>query len=296
MKKRNTGKKCRVHAPHPPVSGRLAGKETRRAALSDAFSGKRKHRAALTDAFAGKEKRRAALTAAFAPPPPLEADAFLRTLPRPKTGHFAFLLLQAGYIRKWIWAASAALFLAALYLACLLPADDVWLLSALLPFLALTAVAESARSGVYEMEELEMASRFSLKNIVLARMELLGLFHGIAFLILIPLAARGVPEAALPAEALLQSAACLLIPYLSACAFGLWITRKLRGKEGLYACLGESVLTAAAPFSWHTSPVSPAYCGGTGPLLFLLTGLTALTVLEYRKNLKETEELTWNLS
>ena len=88
MKKRNTGKKCRVHAPHPPVSGRLAGKETRRAALSDAFSGKRKHRAALTDAFAGKEKRRAALTAAFAPPPPLEADAFLTERGFPVPAHF----------------------------------------------------------------------------------------------------------------------------------------------------------------------------------------------------------------
>lgn len=240
---------------------------------------------------APKSALKHALSACFVPPPPLEAASFLRRFPSPKTGPFAFLLLQAGYIRKWVWAASTVLFLAAVFLGLLLRPDILWALSALLPFLALTAVAESARSGVYEMEELEMASRFSLRSIVLARMELLGLFHAPVFLILIPLTARAAQETLPLSEMLLRSAALLLIPYLSTCAFGLWVTRKLRGREGLYACLGEAILTAVTAFSWHTSPVPPAFFKSTGHLCCILAVLTALTVLEYRKKIKETEEL-----
>ena len=44
----------------------------------------------------------------------------------------------------------------------------------LVPFLVLISVTESTRSYRYEMEELELSSRFSLKSIVMARMVILG--------------------------------------------------------------------------------------------------------------------------
>ena len=44
----------------------------------------------------------------------------------------------------------------------------------LLPFVALLAVTEGTRSAVYGMEELELATRFSLKSVLLARLCLVG--------------------------------------------------------------------------------------------------------------------------
>ena len=46
----------------------------------------------------------------------------------------------------------------------------LWITAALLPFVALLAVTEGTRSAVYGMEELELATRFSLKSVLLARL------------------------------------------------------------------------------------------------------------------------------
>ena len=52
--------------------------------------------------------------------------------------------------------------------------DVLWIISALIPFIAMSILTENARSGIYLMAELEMAARFSLKSVILARMEILG--------------------------------------------------------------------------------------------------------------------------
>ena len=54
---------------------------------------------------------------------------------------------------------------------------DLWITAALLPFLVPLAVSEGAKSTLYGMEELETASRFSRKSVLLARLCLIGTFH-----------------------------------------------------------------------------------------------------------------------
>ena len=64
--------------------------------------------------------------------------------------------------------------------------NTVWIVSAFTPFLALLLIAESTKSAIYGMNELEMSARFSLKSVVLARLIILGVFNFGIFCIIIP--------------------------------------------------------------------------------------------------------------
>lgn len=214
----------------------------------------------------------------------------LQTLAPPVMNHFTFLLTQIGYIRKWVWVLSAAVFSMILFCAELLPQDALWVVSALLPFVALTLVTENARSSVCKMAELEMASRFSLKNVALARLEILGLFHGLLFAALLLLGILSRPTA------FLQFGLVLLIPYLATCALGLWITRRIRGRENFYACFGAAVLMAGAQVSFHQASYLFARIQNPVRQLAAVLPLLYLTARELKKTLHETEDLTCNLS
>ena len=69
--------------------------------------------------------------------------------------------------------------------SCMNP-NVLWITAALLPFVALLAVTEGTRSAVYGMEELELATRFSLKSVLLARLCLVGSLHAVLLLCLTP--------------------------------------------------------------------------------------------------------------
>ena len=70
--------------------------------------------------------------------------------------------------------------------------DSVWVISSMLPLIALCAVTESARSKTYGMAELEQASRFSLKSVMLARMGIMSFLHFIIFITLIPFVGKKI--------------------------------------------------------------------------------------------------------
>ena len=77
-------------------------------------------------------------------------------------------------------------------------------------------VTEQNRFHIFLMSELEMAARFSLKSVVLARMEILGIVHLLVLLFLIPVCAR------LHGTSVFQTGLYLLVPYLLTADAGLW--------------------------------------------------------------------------
>ena len=111
-------------------------------------------------------------------------------------------------------------------------------ISAFVPFLALSVVAENSRSLRYGMEELELSSRFSLKAIVMARMGVIGLGNLMLLLILAAFVWRR--------SSLLTAGVYLLLPYLLATFLNLMLVRKVSGKESIYSCLGITILASAA--------------------------------------------------
>ena len=237
-----------------------------------------------------KQDMKQALKDAFEAPEPVGKQAFFKTIRPLNISQLTFLRIQAAFIPKPVWLLSVFLFGGALAGAVFLHQDTLWIISSLVPFAALTAVTANARSRVYNMEELELASRFSLKSVVLARMGIMGLLHLVLLSLLIPLSSiHG-------AATVLQAGAYLLVPYLLTTVTGLWIIRKTRGKETIYGCGAAAAVISGLNLISRTAQ----------PLLYetarlywwiaALVILAVLTVLEAYKIIHQSEELICSLS
>lgn len=128
------------------------------------------------------KKLKRALEAGFDAPKPVDKERFLKTLRYPKISYLDFLFRQLFYIRKRVWVLSAMIVLIGWAAAFLSPlpihwpteSEKVWIVSAILPFLALLTATEIYRSSLNRMAELEISCRFSLSQIIVARTTLLG--------------------------------------------------------------------------------------------------------------------------
>lgn len=234
------------------------------------------------------KKLKTALRTAFAAPPPERKTAFLRVHRRRELGSMEMLLTQAGYVRRWTWAGSVALFAAILVLAAGREPETVWTASALTPLLALIAVAEWGRSRRWGMEELELACRMPLRAALLARMAAVGFFH----LLLLGLAA---PVLALWGGAdVLRAGACLLTPYLLTAAVGMELSRRMRGQEGLLACAVAAALVCAVGIWTRETAFDLSRTESASFRWAALALALAASAFELVKTVKETEELQWN--
>ncbi len=223
------------------------------------------------------------LAEAYPGPDPARKRAFLRAAPVPPVSHASFMLSQAGYVGKAVWAVSAAVFVLALAASRLIPAEGIWIGAALTPFAAMAAVSEQGRAVLYGMEELELASRFGRKSVVLARMGAVGLVHLGA---LLALALLGGGDA-------LRRGIYLLVPYLLTDLLCLEAVRRVRGRESLYVCAGAAVLTAglAAAMSQHRGAYDPVNFHWW---LLALAAAAVLTGRAYARTVRKMEELSWN--
>lgn len=183
----------------------------------------------------------------FEAPEPLHKRAFLRTMEQAKISMPAFVLTQIGYIRRWIWIGSVLIFVLSVAGAAWLPAETVWVVYALIPLLALTVVSESGRSENYDMAELEMATRFSLRSVTLARLGILGLENLVILGLMLPV---GIWRQGFGA---VQSGVCILLPYLLMTFAGLSVVRRVHGREAVYICAGIAVCISFLAMALHDS-------------------------------------------
>lgn len=230
-------------------------------------------------------KMKEALKEAFEAPAPTRKQEFLRGVPLQRVSVFSFMLSQTGYIRKRVLGLSMFLFVLSLTGACFLELDMLWVISAFMPFIALSAVAENSRSMAYGMDELEMSSRFSLRNVVLARMGIMGVLHLVLMCLLMPLAyVHSI-------FTVLQVGVYMLIPYLMTDVVSLWIIRNIRGKEGLYSCVGVAVCVSGLYSIFKEQLINILYMNYFGWLIMVLVILIILCVREMKKMVQRTEEL-----
>lgn len=228
------------------------------------------------------------LREAFEAPAPERKKEFVRKLGKPRISTFSFMLLQISYIRKRVWAASAGVLVFAVICASQIGRQAIWGISAMMPFIALCAVAENARSATYQMAELEIASRFSMKSIILARMGIIGFLH-LAILCAITLFAG--KSALIP---FWQAGIYLLAPYLLATVAELAAVRKIHGKEGLYTCMGISVMVSGLNL---TAKFSYPQIYGEKQIIWWVLLLVFLAInlgKEYKRTIEQAEELVWN--
>lgn len=228
---------------------------------------------------------KAQLRSIYEAPPPQHKKEFLQKWNRPQMHIGAFLFSQLSYIRKWIWGISAVSFAASVFGVIVSYRNLVWLISALTPLLAVTVISECGRSEHYEMAELEMVTRFSLKSVLFARLWILG--GGNALLLCLMLTAgiwKGESEP-------LQTGMCILIPYLLTAFIGLCIVRRFRGREAMYFCIG--IAAAIGSFIFLSRDMLTRIYQGYDPIWWgcIMLLLCGGVIRQYRNIIVETEEL-----
>lgn len=230
------------------------------------------------------------LKAAFEPPAPVRKKEFLRSFEPPTIGFMELILIQAGYIRKCVWFVSAFVFSVSLIGSHLFSEDMFWWISAWMPLLALLFISESGRSELYEMAELEMATRFSLKSVLLARMGILGVENLLLLCLLIPV---GIHYNMLNP---IQAGIYMVTPFLLTSFTGLSIMRRCRGKETSYLCFGAAVCIGFSVVFLHDS-FPQLYSED-----YLIWWIAAAAVLgigtgkRYYQLINRMEDFVWNLS
>ncbi len=227
---------------------------------------------------------------AFDAPPPdkQRKKQFLRDFPQPKITMTQFVFSQLADMSNRTLLLSVVLLLPALFVAYQIREYLLWVISSFMPFLGLLAVSESTRSTKYEMCELEMTTRFSLKSIVLARMSIVGLMDLLILCFITPFCCIG-------SEFLLfQTGILLLIPYLLTVNICLWITRHFHRKENIYGCMSITFLISGVGGRLHyinaLNHSSRFLMAWAVIAVFLLAGLA----YEIGCTIKETEELAWS--
>lgn len=237
-----------------------------------------------------RKELRQALERAFEAPKPLEKHHFLKEHKgkRYYIGMDEFILLQMGYIRKSTWMISAVVFLIGITASLIMKPEVIWALSAVMPFLALTIISEWMRSMAYGMFELEQATRFSFKSVMLARLGILGIANFLLFLFCLFLGGMQSDKE------LLKAAVYLATPYLATVFLGLWIMRKTGFQESEYVCLGIAAAVSALGILIRLSSKTLLSAEAVKWWGLLAVILLVLVIEEFCNGLKKTEAYIWN--
>lgn len=190
--------------------------------------------------------------------------------------------VQLTYFSKWMWLLSGIIFAAAVWFQQV--GELQWAVCACIPFLGMVTVEQSFCSPVFQMAELEQASRWSLKSVAAVRMGLLGAGN-LVFLLALTLGtqdARGM-------QGLL-----FLVPYLMTSFGCLQVTRRLRGKEAVYAGAGVAAAVSCLQMVLYSKFVWLTHVSYSGLWLAVAAVLLGVTGKELGRILGKTEELVWN--
>lgn len=175
---------------------------------------------------------------AFTPPKPQGKDKFLKAIHYPKMSYFEFILSQICYIRKRIWIFSIVLLLISIGAVCVIPQDQmyaVWIVSAVIPFLALLTATEISRSDLFGMSEIESGCRFSLPQLTGARMIILGACD----FTVIPIVA--VILSTFSPLGIIKTALYILTPFIIVNGISLAILNKVNGSDGILLSAAATV-------------------------------------------------------
>ena len=223
------------------------------------------------------------LKEAFAAPEPAGKAAFLHTLRPREVSAPQLLWQQAAYIRMPVWLFSVLIALMAIAGSMLHLEKTVTAMAAAMPFTAAVCVLEARRSQRFGMSELEKATRFSLRSVVLARMILLGILSALLLCICAPVLASVF------GGGVLLAGTRILIPYLVTMCLSLAAERSPLGRGNGALTLGIASLLAALVlfFSSYSPQTILRYLEVLRSFgLPIVTFLLLLTVYEQWKTIK----------
>ena len=229
------------------------------------------------------------LKKAYAVVPSEREQVFLKTYEKRKRSFWNALLLEVRYMGIKNILAGLALCVTLFALVWLQSGNGrmKWNIASILPLFALTVTELVGRSERYGMAELEMASRFSLRMLKMARMLILG---GSSLLVML---AGGIVFRAYLQVDPVQTVCLVAFPYLLSVCGCLWLTRRWHARENMYGCVAVTLFSCLLPSVEEVMLARVAVNAGMVWIVMLL--LAAATVREALLYMKDGEDVSWNL-
>lgn len=212
---------------------------------------------------------------------------FLRTVYIPNVSLFRFIKNQFKLINKKIYFGCVLYFLVLMILLLSSKVNQYPLLSAGAPFFSLVIVAVVNTSANYKMEELEMASLFSLKMVIMARLLIMTVIT-VLFIVAVAFVTSSVKNISL-----IQIICFFFIPYLLNMFINLKIM-KFQRKDGIKYCLAISSAICLLTISFSLHPMIMTFINNY-VLFILMIILLLLTINEIINYLNGIEDYVWNL-
>ncbi len=236
-----------------------------------------------------KKRIKKQLKIIYRAPESTNREAFLASLEQPRTTFVRFLILQSKYMRKWNFLLAAAIFLFAVWMFKDVNRQNLWSISAAVPFLAMSAATEGGRSLRFGMDELEMAARFSLKTIVTAKIGILGISN-------LLLLGAALPLAYIKREnVFFYTGLYILIPYLLSAFLNLLVLRRGRREDSFYLCMGITVMLSGIFLVFQALEVSLGILAEHGTWMALAVFFAWSAGREFWKLREQAEEYKWSL-
>ncbi|GAA0180434.1 hypothetical protein SH2C18_31260 [Clostridium sediminicola] len=239
------------------------------------------------------KKFKSQIKSAFDAPEPIKKTEFLQTVNYPKANRLDFILSQIGYIRKRVWLISCLILIGDLYGLYAYSSDNIlkviWIVSSILPFVALVAITEILRSQSFNMCELELSCKHSFADVVLVRLGVLGFFYFVLFSILL-ISMIGKTD-----YNIIRLGMYLLTPFLLTCTLSLITINHLHSRETIYICGGVSCF-----ISLLNNLLNIIYNGIFADKYLTFWSITFFILIvaivkELFEFVKRMEELQWNL-
>lgn len=172
------------------------------------------------------------LKSACSVPDPERKDHFLKEHRKRELSISDLYRIQLRYISPFVWSISACIVVLLLFIVVYANDNAVWLVSSFVPILSTIASSENHKSEIYQMNELELSARFSLRTIVMIRMSIFGIVHSLILVMISLLLNLNV----------LHSLVYLLVPYLITSNISSLILRHSHGRAALSICLVNSFI------------------------------------------------------
>ncbi len=233
---------------------------------------------------------------AFEPPEPERKIRFLKTMNFPKTDRKDFIIGQIFYIQKSVWIVSVFVFCFILFnIFTVIPnvhqeEMTLWVISSIVPFLALFSVVEIFRSKRHKMAEMEVVCRFGLAQLMFARMLILGVWNGIILLVTIVTLGIYLPEG------IGITALYLLTPFVIVCGMSLFVMNHTNSHNSELICAAITVGVNMVHFIWREAYRSMDWKLSISIMIILFASGLCFMAVQLFKTMKKMEENQWNFA
>lgn len=240
------------------------------------------------------KKIKLAIKSAYMLPESNSKKDFLINLEVPKTNLCEFFMSQLKYIRKRVFLIELIIMLICLISLFNIKGSNVnikyiSMISSIMPFFVLVIVTEISRSISYNMAELEMTTRYSLGQIIIARTTMLGSVNFI-FLIFLLIFFSFKSE-----YNILNLSLYIFIPFLLTCFGSLYTMNYVRNKNVNLYCAGISIFVSLANIVLYDIKFNLYSNLSVQFWIIAFIALIVGVIIQARKFIKSTEEYNWNL-